>query len=176
MLGAAGYAWQGSPSLPAGTARPDVLRVADDPALIDLRERMLGRFTADLAYLTASDAMARAGDRRSAVRAILDGLNRYPSSVMLWTVLGTTLAAHDGNRLSPPALFAFQQAIRVAPQHPGPRFFLGVAQARQHDYEAARASWAQAVVLFPAGASYRHDVAQRVMLIDRLLAKPNSAS
>ena len=97
MLGAAGYAWQGSPGLPASAARPDALRIADDPALIDLRERMLGRFTADSAYLTASDAMARAGDRRSAVRAILGGLNRYPNSVMLWTALGTALATHDGN-------------------------------------------------------------------------------
>lgn len=173
MLGAAGYAWQGRPGLPASPARPGVTQVPGDPALIDLRERMFGRFTADSAYLTASDAMARAGDRRSAVRAILGGLNRYPNSVMLWTALGTTLAAHDGNQLSPPALFAFQQAIRVAPQHPGPRFFLGLAQVRQNDYEATRASWASALALSPAGASYRRDIALRVMLIDQLLAEQN---
>ena len=171
MLGAAGYAWQGSPSLPAGTARPDVSRVADDPALIDLRERMLGRFTADSAYLTAADAMTRAGDRRSAVRAILGGLNRYPRSVMLWTALGTALAAHDGNVPSPPALFAFQQAIRVAPQHPAPHFYLGLAYVRANDYATARSEWLKALALSPAGASYRRDIAVRVMLIDRLLAE-----
>jgi Flp pilus assembly protein TadD len=169
MLGAAGYAWQGSPTLPASAARPDVLRIADDPALIDLRERMVGRFTADSAYLTASDAMARAGDRRSAVRAILGGLNRYPSSVMLWTALGTALAQHDGNVVSPPALFAFQQAIRVAPRHPAPHFFLGLAHVRANDYAAARTEWAKALALSPAGASYRRDIAMRLMLLDRLL-------
>lgn len=173
MLGAAGYAWQGRPALPASPARPNAVQVRDDPSLIDLRERLFGRFTADSAYLTASDAMARAGDRRSAVRAILGGLNRYPTSVMLWTALGTALAAHDGNRLSPPALFAFEQAMRVAPLHPGPRFFLGLAQVRQNDYEAARTAWAKALALSPAGASYRRDIALRVKLIDQLLAEQN---
>ncbi|GAA0673791.1 Flp pilus assembly protein TadD [Sphingomonas insulae] len=171
MLGAAGYAWQGSPMLPASGARPDAIRLADDPALVDLRERMLGRFTADAAYLTASDAMARAGDQRSAVRAILGGLNRYPRSVMLWTALGTALAAHDGNQPSPPAVFAFDQAIRVAPLHPAPHFFLGLARVRANDYAAARAEWARALALSPRGASYRRDIAVRLMLIDRLLAE-----
>ena len=171
MLGAAGYAWQGSPSLPASDARADAQRLADDPSLIDLRERMLGRFTADSAYLTASDAMARAGDRRSAVRAILGGLNRYPRSVMLWTALGTTLSAHDGNVLSPPAQFAFDQAIRVAPLHPAPHFFLGLAHIRANDYRAARGQWARAFALSPAGASYRRDIAMRLQLLDRLLAE-----
>ncbi len=171
MLGAAGYAWQGRPALPASPARPAALLAADDPSLIDLRERMLGRFTADAAYLTAADAMTRAGEPRAAVTALLGGLNRYPRSVMLWTALGTALAAHDGNRPSPPALFAFRQAIRVAPQHPAPRFFLGLAYARADDFPAARAEWARALALSPRGASYREPIAVRVMLIDRLLAE-----
>ncbi len=171
MLGAAGYAWQGSPNLASSPARAAVIGQADDPALIDLRERMLGRFTAEAAYLTAADAMARAGDRRSAVRAILGGLNRYPHSVMLWTALGTTMAAHDGNTPSPPAIFAFRQAIRVAPQHPAPHFFLGLAYVRANDYGRARGEWARALALSPAGASYRRDIAVRVMLIDQLLAE-----
>lgn len=174
MLGAAGYAWQGSPFLRASAPTSNTLRMPDDPSLIDLRERMLGRFTADAAYLTAADAMTRAGDNRSAVRAILGGLNRYPRSVMLWTALGMTLATHDGNIPSPPALFAFQQAIRVAPQHPAPRFFLGLAYVRANDYAAARAEWARALALSPRGASYRSDIAVRLALLDRLLADQNA--
>jgi len=169
MLGAAGYAWQGSPTLPASPARPDAARMADDPSLIELRERMLGRFTADSAYLIASDAMARSGDRRSAVRAILGGLNRYPQSIMLWTGLGTALASHDANVVSPPALFAFRQAIRIAPEHPAPYFFLGLAYVRATDYPAARRAWAKALALSPERASYRRDVAVRLALLDRLL-------
>ncbi|MCP3734473.1 hypothetical protein M9979_06230 [Sphingomonas sp. RP10(2022)] len=171
MLGAAGYAWQGSPGMRASPARPDAGLGIDDPALFDLRERMLGRFTADAAYLTAADAMNRAGDRRSAVRAILGGLNRYPRSVMLWTGLGTALATHDGNVVSPPALFAFRQAIRVAPAHPAPSFFLGLAYVRAGDFPAARQAWARALALSPQGASYRRDIAMRLALLDRLLAE-----
>jgi len=175
MLGAAGYAWQGHPGLPASPARPNVARASDDPSLIALREAMFGRFTADSAYLIAADAMTRTGDDRSAVRAILGGINRYPTSAMLWTALGSSLFAHDGNALSPPSLFAFQQAIRLAPRHPGPRFFLGLAQVRSGDYPAARSTWAKALALSPVGASYRRDIAVRVMLIDQLLAERGAA-
>jgi cytochrome c-type biogenesis protein CcmH/NrfG len=175
MLGAAGYAWQGSPTMPAHPARSGTLAVADDPSLIDLRERMLGRFTADSAYLTASDAMARAGDRRSAVRAILGGLNRYPNSVMLWTALGTALAAHDGSTPSPPALFAFRQASRIAPWHPAPHFFLGLTRVRANDYASARASWRRALARSPAGASYRRDIAIRLRLLEAVLAEQDAS-
>ncbi|MEH3159272.1 MAG: hypothetical protein PGN08_10320 [Sphingomonas taxi] len=170
MLGAAGYAWQGRPTLGGSPARTGVAAVADDPSLTDLRERMLGRFTADAAYLTAADAMMRAGDRRSAVRALLGGVNRYRQSVMLWTALGGALAAHDGNIVSPPALFAFQQAARIAPDHPAPPFFLGLAYVRAEDYATARRYWARALALSPGGASYRRDIAVRLALLDRLLA------
>lgn len=170
MLGAAGYAWQGRPALPAAPARAVAGQLADDPTLIDLRERMLGRFTADSAYLTAADAMARAGDHRSAVRALLGGLSRYRQSVMLWTALGTNFATHDGNQVSPPALFAFQQAERIAPAHPAPPFFLGLAYVRAGDYATARRYWARALALSPNGASYRNDIAVRLALLDRLIA------
>jgi len=171
MLGAAGYAWQGSPTRAGVAPQPSAARQADDPELVTLREAMFGRFTADAAYLTAADALARAGDRRSAVRALLGGISRYRSSAMLWTALGTTLAAHDGDVLSPPALFAFQQAMRLAPDHPGPRFFLGLAYIRAQDYVAARRAWAQALALTPERASYRRDIAVRLALLDRLLAQ-----
>jgi cytochrome c-type biogenesis protein CcmH/NrfG len=104
------------------------------------------------------------------VRAILGGLNRYPQSLMLWTGLGTALATHDGNVVSPPALFAFRQAIRIAPEHPAPLFFLGLAYIRANDYPAARQAWAKALALCPERASYRRDIAVRLALLDRLLA------
>jgi len=88
---------------------------------------------------------------------------------MLWTGLGTTLASHDGNAVSPPALFAFRQAIRVAPQHPAPYFFLGLAYVRAADYPAARQAWVKALALSPERASYRRDIAVRLALLDRLL-------
>ena len=45
MLGAAGYAWQGSPTLPGRSPDPRATLAPDDPSLIALRDDMVGRFT-----------------------------------------------------------------------------------------------------------------------------------
>ncbi len=170
MLGGAGYALQGSPTLPASPATPASQAVADDPELIALRGQMFGRFTADDAYLVASDAIARSGDRHAAASVLLGGLHAMPRSVSLWTAFGTALAANDGNTVSPPALFAFQQAMRLAPRHPAPPFFLGMALVRTGDFATARAAWSRALALSPAKAPYRDGIAERLALLDRYLA------
>ena len=170
MLGAVGYALQGSPLQPSRPAAPNPIVAPEDPALLELRDAMFGRYTLDAAYLTAADAMTRTGDSESAVRVLLGGLDRIPRSLALWTALGSAMAAHDGS-LSPPARFAFDQAIRLAPDHPAPPFFLGLAHVRADDYAAARPYWARAAALTPARASYRRDVVLRLALLDRLLAE-----
>ncbi len=171
MLGGTGYALQGRPFQSGQAARPQAAVAEVDPGLIDLRDRMLGRLTADWSYLVAADAMRRAGEDRLAVRAILGGIRRIPNSLMLWTALGDALAVHDGGQVSPPALFAFQQAERLSPRHPGPPFFLGLAYVRADNLAAARPLWARALALSPEGASYRRDIALRLALLDRLLAE-----
>ena len=170
MLGGAGYALQGSPTLRAEPARPAGQVVADDPELAMLRGQMFGRFTADDAYAVASDALARAGDRHAAAAVLLGGLHALPRSVALWTAFGGALAQQDGDTVSPPALFAFQQAMRLSPTHPAPPFFLGLAYVRAGDFASARAAWARALALTPARVSYRIDIAQRLALLDRYLA------
>lgn len=175
MLGAAGYALQGSPSLPASPVQTALRAPAEDPGLTNLRDNMLGRYTLDSAYLTASDAMMRAGDARSAVRVLLGGINRIPRSMALWTALGTAFSIHDGT-LSPPSRFAFDQAMRLAPRHPAPPFFLGLAYIRADDFAAARPLWARAVALSPEGTSYRRDILVRLALLDRLLAEQAATS
>ncbi|MEG3165114.1 hypothetical protein U1701_10955 [Sphingomonas sp. PB2P19] len=174
MLGGAGYALQGRPSLPAN---PVVTALAPSPVdgeLTDLRDRMLERYTGAAAYLVAADAMTRAGDRRAAVQVLLGGLRVAPRSLVLWTGLGGALAAHDGNQVSPAALFAFQQAMRIAPRHPAPPFFLGLAYVRTGDLETARPYWARALSLTPPTVSYHDDIAIRLALLDRVLATPDA--
>lgn len=170
MLGGAGYALQGSPSLPASPAEPAAVAASDDRQSIDLRAQMLGRNTADDIYLFAADALARSGDRHGAAAVLLGGLHAMPRSVELWTATGTALAANDGDTVSPPALFAFQQAARLSPRHPGPPFFLGMAYVRAGDFTAAAAAWHRALALTPPAAAYRPEIAERAALLDRLLA------
>lgn len=171
MLGAIGYSLQGRQFLPGRPARPNAAATPVDPGLIDLRARMLGRFTADGAYLIAAEAMERAGEPRAAVRVTLGGIAKYRQSLMLWVGLSEALSRHDGDRVSPPALFAFQQAARLNPQHPAPPFFLGLAHVRAGEFAAARPLWARALALTPLGVSYHRDIAVRLAALDLYLAQ-----
>lgn len=171
MLGASGYALQGHPILPASPPQPAAeAPLADDASIIDLRDRLFGRFTLDGAYLIASDAMRRSGDDRAAADVLLGGIRKLPRSFALWTGLGMALANHDGGQVSPPALLAFRHAMRMAPEHPGPPFFLGVAYARAGDFAATRRYWARAVALSPPGTAYRREIEQRLAVLDQYLA------
>ncbi|MDQ2892648.1 MAG: tetratricopeptide repeat protein [Pseudomonadota bacterium] len=176
MLAGVGYAVQGSPTLGASPATPTVEPAATDPGLIDLRDRMLGRFTGDGAYLVAGDAMARVGDERSAILVILAGIHKIPNSLLLWVGLGNALVSHDGTQVSPPALFAFQQAARISPKHPAPPFFLGQAYVESGDFARARRYWARALALAPQGASYRPDIEMRLAILDRFLRLQDEAA
>jgi len=176
MLAGAGYALQGRPTLSASPAQPTVAAEAIDPELMDLRDRMLGRFSGDGAYLVASDAMARQGEERAAVEVLLGGIRKIPNSLLLWVGLGSAYAAHDGGQVSPPALFAFQQAARISPKHPAPPFFLGQAYVEAGEFARARPYWAKALSLAPEGASYRRDIAMRLALLDRFIQLQDAAA
>ncbi len=170
MLGAAGYALQGRPMVPAHPASTKAVPIAVDPAIIDLRERMTGRISMDGAYLIAGDAMLRSGDARSAAQVVLGGVRKYPQSFTLWMGLGTTLAANDGMQMSPAALFAFRQAMRLAPEHPAPPFFTGLAYVQAGEFAKARPYWVRAVALAPPAAGYYRDLVVRLVALDRVLA------
>ena len=166
MLGATGYALQGHPLLGGAPREADERPIAVEQGLVELRGDLFGRYTRDGSYLIAADALTRSGDTDSAAQVVLGGIRNDPTSAMLWTALGDTLARHDGDQISPPALFAFQQAMRLAPKHPGPPFFLGLAYVRAQKLEEAAPYWHRALALCPPGASYRVPIAQRVMLLD----------
>jgi Flp pilus assembly protein TadD len=169
MLAGAGYAWQGRPTLAAAAPAPAAVRATDTDGLATLREQMWGRFTADGDYLVAADALARSGAHRAAALVALRGIRKIPDSALLWTGLGTALAEND-RTLSPPARFAFQHARRLAPQHPAPPFFAGLAAVRAGELEEARRQWRVALALTPPRAPYRGEIAGRLALLDQLLA------
>lgn len=175
-LGGAGYAWQNHAALAgrAAIANAPPIDVPQDE--IALREAMLGRFTGDGAYLIASDGLLRGGRVDSGTRVVLMGLAHYPRSVTLWTGLGSVLARHDGGRVSPAARLAFARAAQLAPLHPAPPFFAGLAYIRAGDPVTARRYWTRALALAPRDISYRSDVAVRVALLDRFIAETDGMS
>lgn len=175
FLGAAGYAWQGRPALAASPATPSADPVALAPESIDLRNRLLGRFTADTAYLVASDAMLRAGDRRAAAQVVIGGVRALPRSFILWTQLGTNLTILDGDQVSPAAKLAFQRAVQLAPQHPAPPYYAAIAYVRAGDLPLARRLMARAVALSGPGTEYRRQIAGQLTVLDRFTAASEQA-
>lgn len=169
-LGILGYALQGRAMLPGSPAQADAATVAIDPSIVDLRGALLGRFSGDGAYLIASDALMRRGSRDSGVQVVLMGLNHYPRSLTLWVGLGTALAQHDG-MVSPAARFAFNHATQVAPDHPAPPFFEGLAYVEAGDFRAAQPYWARALALSPPAISYRREIAVRLYALNIALAQ-----
>ena len=69
------------------------------------------------------------------------------------------------------ALFAFEQAHRIAPTHPAPPFFLGIAHVRAGEFAKARPLWARALALTPDGVRVKPEIAQRLALLDAYLAQ-----
>lgn len=171
MLGATGYAMQGSPGVPGQPAQPQLSAEPNDPAIIALRGQMLGAWAPERGYVAAADGLTNAGIRREPVQYILGGIQHYPNSPLLWVALGNQLSAHDGGRVSPPALFAYQQAFRLAPTNPAPPFFLGLAYIRGGDFTAARPLWARAIALTPANSAYRVELVERLRILDGFLAQ-----
>lgn len=169
MLGAAGYALQARPDLPGAPVAAVKKAQADDPVLRELRGAMFGRFTYIDNYFFAADALMRGGDPEKAAKFMLSGVRASPRDMALWTWLGVTLAEADGRTVSPAAGVAFRRAVALAPRHPGPRFFYGLAYVRAGQFAAARPYWADALKLTPRNAAYRDEIAMRLTLLDRFL-------
>jgi len=175
MLAVAGYSLQGRPDLPGHLAVPSASAVAIEPDDLKLRDEMFGAYHNGTAFLGATDALLRAGETRTASRAALGGVQEYPSNIALWTELGLALTAADGGNLSPAASFAFDRAVRLAPLHPGPRYFLGVAYLQGGQIAATRAQWQMAYRLTPPEAPYRAKLAERLRLLDQFMERMQKA-
>jgi cytochrome c-type biogenesis protein CcmH len=170
LLGAAGYALQARPDLKGQPVEAAKKAQADEPMLRELRGAMFGRFGYIDGYFFAADALTRGGDPDKAARLMLGGVRSSPQDAALWTWLGVSLVETDGRTVSPAAGVAFRRAVALAPKHPGPAFFYGLAYVRAGQFAAALPWWKRALALTPPDASYRKDIATRVALLEQFLA------
>jgi tetratricopeptide (TPR) repeat protein len=169
MLGAAGYAWQGSPGLAGHPVSAVQAKGEIDPEIVEIRDAMFGRFNFTWGSFMRADAMTRVGAPDTAVRAMILTVRQAPRDAGAWAWLGIKFAENDGNQISPAAKFAFERGIQLAPQHPGPPFLYGLALIREGKFAEARPYWAKAAELAPAKASYRDALVVRLLLLDRFL-------
>jgi cytochrome c-type biogenesis protein CcmH len=152
VFGAAGYALQGSPGEPDAPAKGSAGR--EIIPLTAARHAFFGNFSPEESWLGLSEGLARGGNTEDAVGLLQNAVGKYPGDVQLWIGLGNALVDH-AHGLTPPAELAYQRAAELAPGHPAPPFFYGLALARSGDPAGAVAAWKRILANAPKDASWR---------------------
>jgi cytochrome c-type biogenesis protein CcmH/NrfG len=162
LLGLAGYALQGKPELPGKPVQPRAEAAQFNEKQAETRAQMGQRFGSGPNWLVAADGAMRAGVPQAAVTYIKSGLKENPRDPDLWVGLGNALIVHNGGMVSPAATYAFQRAADIAPEHPGPPFFMGLALSQSGQIPQARAIWTELLARTPAEAPWRADLEARL--------------
>lgn len=175
LLGAAGYALQGSPNARGAPAQGGGAH--DIFPLTDARHAFFGNFTPAESWLRISEALARDGKSEDAVGILQNAVKRYPADPQLWIGLGNALVDH-ARGLTPPAELAYRRAAELSPGYPAPPFFYGLALARSGDQARALAMWQQILKTAPKDAEWRPLVEQGVAGLSRepSAEKPQTAT
>jgi cytochrome c-type biogenesis protein CcmH len=159
LIGASGYALQGSPDLPGSPASGE--EGGDVFPLTQARHAFFGNFTPAETWLSMSEALARDGKTEDSVNILQNAVRRYPADPELWIGLGNALVDH-AHGLTPPAELAYRRAAALAPGHPAAPFFYGLALARSGDSAGALAMWKAILAKGPSDAGWRPLVEQGV--------------
>ncbi len=170
LVAMGGYAWQGSPGLAGKPVPPPVRQNLPDTAFAATREAVLGRFDTASRWLTIADHFHRIGDTQSAAGVIRAALRAHPRDPDLWVGLGNALVIHAGGMMTPAAELAFQRASRLAPDHPGPKFFYGLALAQSGKLQEAESLWRSVLLTAPPDAEWRPIVEEKLQLLFQVRA------
>lgn len=178
LAGLSGYALQGRTNLsgsPASQRAPEVL----PPAIpLELATEYFGRFNGAYSWLTFANGYLKRGDSGSAIQALESGLRARPRDPELWIALGNALIIHAGGRMPPAARLAFETSRRVAPDHPAPPFFFGLAMLGQAQPRVALEIWRDSLASAPRDAPWRDRLAKRIAFVElgeRLATPPSNA-
>lgn len=175
LLALAGYAWQGSPALPGQPVPLPANERLPDSDFAKARGDMLGRFNTAASWLTIADMYQREGDTRNAADVIRAGIRAHPNDPDLWVGLGNALVVHADGMMNPAAELAFQRAARIAPNHPGPKFFYGLSLAQGGRLDDAEAVWRNLLASAPPDAAWKPMVEERLAMLEQAKAASGAA-
>jgi cytochrome c-type biogenesis protein CcmH len=167
LLALAGYAWQGRPGLAGAPKPPPERRALPDSPFAQTREDMLGRFDRSWSWMNLAEGYQRRGDTQGGAEILQQAVRLNPRDADLWVGLGNALVVHSDGMMSPAAQLAFSRAAQIAPDHPGPRFFYGLALAQGGNYDEAERIWRELVAAAPAEAPYRRLIEERLQALQQ---------
>jgi len=172
-VGLAGYVWQGSPRLSGSPAAERSPRAMPPVLPLELAAEFYGRFNAATPWITIANGYMARGDAPNASATLISAVRGAPRNSELWIALGNALVTQNAGRMSPAAELAFAKSLKLAPEHPGPRFFFGLALLQQGQVEKGLALWKQVLAAAPAQASWRPALVERIAIVERLDAGAN---
>ncbi|HST35314.1 MAG TPA: cytochrome C biogenesis protein [Allosphingosinicella sp.] len=165
LLALAGYSFQGRPEAPGAPKRQPVREQVPESEFAKVREDTLGRFNNAGRWLGMAESMQERGDYLSAAQLLQGQTRRHPRDVSLWVGFGNALVLHGGGRMSPAAELAFQRAAEIAPDHPAPPFFYGLARAQAGDFDGAEQIWRRLAARPDLTPDYRRLIEERLQAI-----------
>ena len=93
---------------------------------------------------------------------LLGAVDKNPRDGDAWLALANALVGHADGMLSPASLYAFRNAMVVAPDHPGPPYFIGLAYVQAQQFDRAEEVWQSLLDRAPAEAPWRAQVAEKL--------------
>ncbi len=173
LVGIAGYTLQASPSLPGAPKEAAQQSAKSGAALVEARQQLAEAQASGEGlnrWLVIGDALARNGQFGDAAGVILGAVEKDPKDADAWLALGNALVGHAEGTLTPAALYSLGRAAQADPAHPGPPFFLGLAQIQSGKLAEGRRLWADLLARSPADAPWRADLAERLARLDAFIA------
>jgi cytochrome c-type biogenesis protein CcmH/NrfG len=171
LLALAGYAWQGHPDLAGQPRRAAAHREVAPSDFSKMRRDLLGQFDTADRWLTLAESYGRAGDTQGAAEIIQAALREHPRDADLWVGLGTTLVQHGGGLMTPAAQLAFDRAAAIAPDHPAPKFFYGLALLQGGKLDAAEQVWREQLAAAPPTALWRGAIERQLQIVAQARAQ-----
>ena len=176
LIGMAGYTLQGSPGVPAAPKAPAEKSGGEGGAANIMARQKLGEGAPmSDSHLVIADALARHGQFADAAEVLRGAVEKDPANAEAWLAMGNALVGHAEGTISPAAIYAYGQAARIAPDSPGPSFFLGMALIQSGRVAEGRAIWAELLGRSPKEAPWRADLEKRLGELDSFMARQTAS-
>ena len=175
LLGMAGYALQGRPSLPPAPAQPLEASAVGATQLVEIRADMDESFGSAKRWLVTADSFAKQGDYPLSASYIQSGLRKDPQNADLWSALGLQLMLASEGQMSPAAQLAFDKARAIRPKYPAPYYFAGLAHLFAGDLDGAILLWEKTVSLATPTAKWKTRIESQLQAAKALQAQAAQA-
>lgn len=122
----------------------DPASLSQDEILVLLQERARMNPNDPVPHMLMGQVLMAAGRDQDALRAFQAVLRRAPNDSEAIAEAAGILIRMNGNKIGPDARAAFDAALKINPNSPAARFYLGLAQWKEGKKDVAMAAWSQA--------------------------------